>query len=109
MPVAETASAAAQQLHLLAVFGDFAEVFAAFGVEHDCAAGNFHHDIVAVFAEAAASGAAFPVAGEYVSPVFQRQQRPHVAVALEDDMAATATVAAVGSAFGNIFGAVEVA
>ncbi len=109
VPVAQAAAAAAQQLHELAVVGHLREVLAVFCVVHHRAAGHVDDHILAVLAEAAAGAAALAVAGEDVAAVFQGQQRPHVAVAAQDYVAAAAAVAAVGAAFGHILGAVEVA
>ncbi len=109
MPVAEAAAAAAQQLHELSVVGDLRQVVARFGVVHHRAAGHIYGYVLAVFSETAPGAAALTVAGEYVAAVFERQQRPHVAVAAQDDVAAAAAVAAVGAAFGHILGAVEMA
>lgn len=47
------------------------------------------------------------VSGKNMSAVAQREQSPHVRIAPEDDVTATAAVAAVGSALGYILGSVE--
>ena len=107
VPVAETAAAALQQRHLLAVVAHLAEVFARLGVEDDGAARNLNGDVLAVLAERASGAAALAVAGEYMAAELQRKQRPHVFVALEDDVAATAAVTAVGTSLRHIFGSVE--
>ena len=46
------------------------------------------------------------VGGEYMPLIAQMQERPHVAVALKDDMTAATAVAAVGSTLRHIFGSV---
>ena len=108
MPVAQSAPSAFQQDDLLSVLGDVAQVFARFGVVGHGAAGHFYHLVLAVLAEAAVLRAAFAVSGEHVALVLQVQQRPVVAVAAQDDVAAASTVASVGSALGHVLGSVHV-
>ena len=107
MPVAEAAASAAEQLHLLAVIVYLAEKFACLGIEHHSSARYLYYHIVAILAEAAASGAALSVAGKHMPVVLEREQCPHMAVTLEYDMSATTSVATVRAPFGHIFSAVE--
>lgn len=109
MPVAEASATATEQLHFLPVVGNLAEVFAGFGIKYHGSARHFYHHVVAVLAEAASAGAALAVSGEDMAPVFQRKQRPHIAVAFEYDMASATAVATVGAPFGYIFGTIEMA
>ena len=108
VPVAQSAASAFQQNDLLPVLGDVAQVFARLGVVGHGAAGHFYHLVLAILAEAAVLRAAFAVSGQHVSLVLEVQQRPVVAVAAQDDVAAASAVAAVGSALGHVLGAVHV-
>ena len=107
MPVAEAAAPAAKQFHFLTVVVHFAEELAGFGVEHHGARRHLYHGIIAVLTEAAAAASALAVTGKHVAVVFQRQQCPHLFVAAQYHVTAATAVAAVGSAFRHIFGAVE--
>ena len=78
------------------------------GVIGHGAAGHLYHLVLAVLAEAAVLRAAFAVSGQYVALILQVQQRPIVAVAAQDDVAAPSAVAAVGSALGHVLGTVHV-
>ena len=106
MAVAPAPLAAAEQLDFLAVLGDFAQELAAVGIENSGAYGDFDYLVLTVAAVRAVLAAALSVGGENVTLVAQRQQRPHVAVALQYDMAAAAPVAAVRPPFGYILGTV---
>ena len=109
MPVAQAAATALEELHLLAVVGHFGDVIACLGVEYHGTAGHVDDDVFTVFAEGTAARTTLAVAGEDMAAVFEGQERPHVAVAAEDDMTAATAVAAVGTALGHVFGAVEMA
>ena len=103
----EAAVAAAQELYLLAVVCHLAEEFAGFGIENNSSAGHVDNHVLSVLAKRAATGTALAVAGKNVAAVSERQQGPHVAVATEYYMTATAAVTPVRTSFGNIFCSVE--
>ena len=109
MPVAESSLAASEQVDCLAVLCHLAEEFAGVGVEDGCAYGHLHNLVLSVLAVGAARAAALAVRGEDVAPVAEREQCPEVTVSFEDDMSSAAAVASVGTAFGDILGAVVMA
>ncbi len=109
MAVAESALAAAQQLNHLPVLDDFAQELAGIGIKHCRAYRHFDYTVLAVAPEGTARASALSVGGEYMPLVTQVEQRPQVAVATHEDVSATAAVATVRPALGDILGAVEMA
>jgi hypothetical protein len=69
-------------------------------VAHDGAVGHGQHHVLAVGAVAVAAGAVAPVLGTALGAVVVLQQRRHRGVDPQDDRAARAAVAAVGTAEG---------
>ena len=102
MPVAQSAASALEQDDFLSVFGDVADVFSGLGVVGHGAAGHFDDLVGTVLSEALVLRAVAAVFGEYVTVVLQVQQGPVVAVAPQDDMASSASVASVGTAIGDV-------
>ena len=103
MPVAETAAASAQELYLFAVGCHLTQKFTGFGIEDNGSTGHVDNHILAVLAERASAGTALAVSGKDVTAVAQRKQSPHVAVATQYYMTATASVTPVRASFGDIF------
>ena len=108
MPVAESSLAAFEQDNPLAVFLHFRDILAGVAVIYDRSAWHFDNLILSVLAEAAALAAATAVGSHDVALVLEVQQRPEVAVALQDNMPAASAVAAVRTAFRHILGAMKV-
>ena len=108
MPVAQSAASAFQQDDLLSVLGDVAHVLAGLGVVGHGAAGHLDDLVLAILAEAAVLGAALAVSGQDVAVVAQVQEGPVVAVAAQDDVSATTTIAAIGTTVGAVLGASHV-
>ena len=106
--VAQTATAAAEQLHNLAVFGHIAEKLARLGIVNGSAARHFYGTVFAVFAVALVFVARCAVGGEDVARVFQVNQCPQVAVALQEDVTATTTVATIRTTLGHVFCTMQV-
>ena len=100
MHVALSAATALHDDDLLPVFEHLSELFAAFLTAGDGAEGHFNDSVLAVLAEAEVGGAVATVFCEDVLGIAEVQQRPQVAVAAQDDVAAFAAVAAVGTRFG---------
>ena len=109
MPVAQTASSAAQEFHFLTVVGNLTEVLSRLSIENHSTAWHVDDNIVAILAETASARTALTVAGEYVAAVFKRQKRPHITVAPENDVSSAAAVSAVGTTLGHVFGTIEMA
>ena len=110
MPVSEAAPAAFEQYELFAVGRHLADIFGERGAvllfDHtpgDRAQRHGDDDVPGVPARRAGSRAALPVLGELVALVFEVDKRPVLAVALQDDAAALAAVAAVGAAESHEF------
>ena len=80
MPVAQTATAAFQQLDFLSMLGYLAQELAGFGIEHCSAHRHLDGAVLTVLAETASAGAWCTVAGKHVAHVFQVQECPQVAV-----------------------------
>ena len=69
----------------------------------DRAQRNRDHDVAGVLARGARPGAVLAVLGELVTLVFEVDEGPVLTVALQDDAAALAAVAAVGAAESHEF------
>ena len=108
MPVAQSATAAFQQHHLLPVVGDVANKLARLGIEHGCSARHLDNAVLACLAKAAALATRHAVGGKHMALIFEVKQCPQVAVAAQNHAAAIAAVATIGSAFRNIFGTMKV-
>ena len=108
MPVAQSASPAFEQHHALVVVAYLADELPCVAIIDHGAAGHLDDAVFAVFAEGAAVAALAAVGRHDMLLVFQVEQRPEVAVASEDNAAALAAIAAVRTALGQVFGAVEV-
>ena len=93
---------------MLTVVAHFGQVLAGVGVVDNGAAGDVDYYVFAVATATTIFGTALAVAGKYVTFEFERQQCPHVSVAAQYDVSAASAVAAVGTALGDVFGAVEV-
>ena len=106
--IAQPAAAALEQLHDLPVACHVAQELARLGVIHGRAARHLDGAVLAILARALVLIARLAVGGNDVAGVLQVNERPQVGVALQVHVAATAAVAAVGTALGHIFGAVEV-
>lgn len=109
MPVAEATVATAKQFNLFAVVFNLTEEIARLGIKNDSAARNINYNILAVLTKRATARATLAVAGKNMATIFERKQGPHVFVATQYDMAATTTVATVGTSFRNIFCAIKMA
>jgi hypothetical protein len=107
--VAKSAFTATEELNLLSVFGHFTKELACLGVENGCADWHFDGAVFAVFTKRAIGAAALSVGGEDVALITEVEQRPHVAIATENDMTAATAVAAVRTTFRHIFSSVIVA
>jgi hypothetical protein len=106
--VAQPAAAALEQLHDLPVARHVAQELARLGVIHGRAARHLDGAVLAILARALVLIARLAVGGNDVAGVLQVNERPQVGVALQVHVAATAAVAAVGTALGHVLGAVQV-
>ena len=96
--IAQATAPPAKEDLLLVVLGDLEEEVAGFRVFGDGAEGYIQYDVFAIGARAVALAPVAPFFGDDMFAVFERQEGPHMLVTLKKDMAATATVAAVGAA-----------
>ena len=87
----------------MSVVGDVANVFARLGIINHCAARHVDILVLAVGAVAFVAAAIASMFGKHMALVFQVQQSPVVVVAAQDDAAALAAVATVGTAVGLVF------
>ena len=106
--VAKAAAAAAPKDNLLPVFGDFAQQLARFCIAGHGAQRHLQDYVLAVGTGAEASAAGSAVVGFDMLLVLEVDQGPHLGVAAQDDMAATAAVTAVRATLGHIFFPAEV-
>ena len=107
MLVTQAAPAAAQQTHDLTVFGHITQELTRLGIIHRRAARHLDGAVLAVFARHLVLAARLTVGSEHMTLVFQVDKRPQVAVTLQVDVAATAAVATVRTALGDILGTVQ--
>ena len=91
----------------MAVFGDFEEHLARFCVFGDGSKGHFQNDVLAVRAVAIVSAPTTPDGGLDVLSVFQVQERPHLVVAFQNDVAAASSIAPVRASLGDATRSVE--
>ena len=114
MPVAETSAAAMQQHQPFSVGGNlphrldgFRAVLLRDDPFRNRTQRHGNHDVLGVLARRTGARTALAVLGELVTLVFEVDQGPVLAVALQDDTAALAAVAAVGTAESHEFLAAE--
>ena len=103
MVVAPTAPSAASDNGGLVVFGDFAQLFARFGVAAYASQRDVENLVGAFASGAEVLSAVLSVFGEYMFGILEVEEGPAVAVATEDDVAAASAVAAVGSGLSVVF------
>ena len=108
LPVAQSATAALEEHHHLAVFRYIANVFAGFGVINHGAAGHIDVFVLAIGTMGAAFRTIASMSGKDVALVAQVQQRPVIVVAAQINVAAATSVASIGTAVGLVFGSVKV-
>ena len=106
--VAQATTSATQQAHDLPVLGHVTQKLSRLGIIHSGAAGHLDGAVLAVLACALVLTAGLAVGSEHVALILEVDKRPQVAVPLQEDVPATAAVAAVGTPLGYILGAVQV-
>jgi hypothetical protein len=87
---------------------DVAYIFACFRIIDNRTAWHLYIFILTVFSCQAIGSSVTSIAGKDMFLITQMEQSPHVTVAAEDNVPATATVAAVRPAIIGIFGMVKV-
>ena len=115
MPVAETSAAAMQQHQPFSVGGNlphrldgFRAVLLRDDPFRNRTQRHGNHDVLGVLARRTGARTALAVLGELVTLVFEVDEGPVLTVALQDDTAALAAVAAVGTAESHEFLAADV-
>ena len=98
LEVAQSATTALEQQHLLSVVHDVAHILAGFGIVHHRSARYVDVNVLAVLAVALVASAVAAVFGKHVALELEVKQRPVVVVAAQIDAATVSAVASVGSA-----------
>ena len=108
MPVSQSSATAFEEHHALVMLLHLADKFPRLPVIDDCAARHFDNLVLAVFAEGTALTASASVSSHDMFLVLEVQEGPEVPVSMQDYRPALTAIAAVRSAFGQIFGTMEV-
>ena len=108
MPVAQATSSALQEHYLLFVACHLADIFTRLGIIDHRTHRHLDDGILAVLSERLVGHTCLAISGEDVTLVTQVEQGPVVAVAMQDDRASLASIAAIGSPLGDVLGAMQV-
>jgi len=105
--IAQAASPAREQDGLLPVFRDFEKHFTGLRIFGHGTQRHLEYDVLAVRPVAIVSASAAANRCFDVLAVFQVQERPHLVVAFQNDVAAAPSIAPVGTPFGDATRSVE--
>ena len=108
LPVAQSATSSLEQHDHLAVAFHVAQVLARFSIVGHGARRHINVAVLAVASVRAAFRTVTAMPGEHVFLIPQMQQRPVIVVAAQIHIATSATIAAIGSTIGLVFGPVQV-
>jgi hypothetical protein len=107
MVVALATPSSLNQNNTLSVFRYFGKHFIRFRVFGYCSQRKFNDDIFSASSRASLFAARFTVFGPQMARISQMQQSPHLGITHQNNVAALASIAAVGATTGQVFFAPE--